>query len=82
MKIIVAVLTASCLLAGLVDCNGAEPSGDKSYSGKMPRHVSRDTRNDRYTAERSGYFEHWAAKLPFGSARWWEQMVSEDRVRR
>jgi hypothetical protein len=27
----------------------------------------------------SGYYEHWADKLPFGSRRWFDQMEREGR---
>ena len=36
-------------------------------------------RSDRYSDYYGGYYEHNPEKLPYGSPRWWEEMVRENR---
>ena len=46
-------------------------------NGRRHCRMVRDERGYRY---RNGdYYEHDAEKLPFGSQRWWDQMVRENR---
>ena len=51
--------------------NGRRVCNGNRYSGRKP--VRRD-RND------NGYYVHDADKLPYGTSRWWDQMLREDRA--
>jgi len=77
----VSVLLGLLLGIGLAAPADAEADGKTGYEGKKQPHIVRGRRNYRYK-NRSEYHELWAAKLPFASSSWWEQMVREDRVRR
>jgi len=46
----------------------------------MRRHGKRRCRWYADSERNSGYFEHNADKLPFGSQRWWDQMLRENRA--
>jgi hypothetical protein len=82
----VAVLLATLLAATWV------LSAAASAASKPRKHKHRGYNNDRayersysYRQGRSSnsdYYEHLADKLPFGSQRWWDQMLREGRLGR
>ena len=79
MKMIMAALTASLLLAGAAAPASAETDVTEIVREyvKVPSSVeSRDVRVRRYVPEQ---IEHEADKLPVGSSEWWRQMDRERR---
>jgi hypothetical protein len=51
------------------------------YSHQAKRHLGHVAPTPRYPP-REGWYVHDPEKLPFGSSRWWEEMVREGRARR
>jgi hypothetical protein len=79
MKMIMAALTASMLLAGGVAPASAETDVTeivREYVKEPSSVESRDVRLRRYIPEQ---IEYQADKLPVGSSEWWQQMDRERR---
>jgi hypothetical protein len=82
MKALALTLVTGLVLAGAVA--SAAAAAGTAHSRKHKRIVSAHqhhtfVRRERQ-ADNEAYYVHDANKLPFGSQRWWEQMVREGRI--
>jgi hypothetical protein len=87
MKVLIAAFSAAALLASAAPASAA-PAAEGIQRYEVKTEYVRKKRYKKYRSYRhyrggsdygSGYYQHWADKLPIGSSRWWEQMDREGR---
>jgi hypothetical protein len=73
---------ATLIVFSLISLGVSEASARPRH-GDIKRHARHAVPHIVYEpgpSQSNGWYEHDSNKLPFGSSRWWQQMLREDRV--